>query len=393
MTVSGVQLGGDHSLPLLVLGPSLGTTAATLWSAAAEHLGRDFNVLAWDLPGHGTNRTRLEGPLTMADLAAGVLALVDSLDGGQDQGLFHYAGGSVGGAVGLQLMLDAPHRLASATLLCTGARFSEPQHWLDRIDVVSASGTPALVAGAAGRWFGTGFLEREPERGSALLHALSDADDGSYVAICGALAEFDVRNRLGEITTPVLAVAGAADSATPPAVVEQIASGVADGRLVVLDGVAHLAPIEAPAEVARLIRQHALGAATRDAWTVAELREAGLAVRREVLGEAHVARAIELTTDLTRDFQQFITEYAWGGIWTRPGLDRRSRSLVTLTALVAHGHHEELAMHLRAARRNGVTIGEIKEVLLQTAVYCGVPAANTAFRIAQQVLGDGGEDH
>ena len=109
-----------------------------------------------------------------------------------------------------------------------------------------------------------------------------------------------------------------------------------------------------------------------------------MAVRREVLGDEHVDRATAAATDLTSDFQEFITEYAWGGIWTRPGLDRRARSLVTLTALVARGHHEELAMHVRAARTNGVTVEEIKEVLLQTAIYCGVPDANTAFRIAQR---------
>jgi 3-oxoadipate enol-lactonase / 4-carboxymuconolactone decarboxylase len=113
---------------------------------------------------------------------------------------------------------------------------------------------------------------------------------------------------------------------------------------------------------------------------------AGMAVRRAVLGDAHVDRAIAATTGFTADFQDLITRYAWGTIWTRPGLDRRSRSLITLTALVARGHHEELAMHLRAARRNGVTNDEIKELLLQTAIYCGVPDANTAFRIANQVL-------
>ena len=112
----------------------------------------------------------------------------------------------------------------------------------------------------------------------------------------------------------------------------------------------------------------------------------GMEVRREVLGDAHVDRATANATDLTRDFQELITEYAWGTIWTRPGLDRRSRSLITLTALVARGHHEELAMHLRAALTNGLTVDEIKETLLQTAIYCGVPAANTAFRIAQDVL-------
>jgi 3-oxoadipate enol-lactonase / 4-carboxymuconolactone decarboxylase len=112
----------------------------------------------------------------------------------------------------------------------------------------------------------------------------------------------------------------------------------------------------------------------------------GMKVRREVLGDAYVDRAASNTTAFTRDFQELVTSYAWGEIWTRPGLDRRSRSMVTLTALVARGHHEELAMHVRAALRNGLTVDEIKEVLLQSAIYCGVPDANTAFRIAQQVL-------
>uniref|UniRef100_UPI003571198D 4-carboxymuconolactone decarboxylase n=1 Tax=Marmoricola endophyticus TaxID=2040280 RepID=UPI003571198D len=119
-----------------------------------------------------------------------------------------------------------------------------------------------------------------------------------------------------------------------------------------------------------------------------ERYDAGLAVRREVLGDAHVDASLERITDLTRDFQTMITEYAWGSVWTRPGLDRRSRSMITLTALVARGHHEELAMHLRAALRNGLTVEEIGEVLLQSAIYCGVPDANTAFRIAQEVLAE-----
>jgi 3-oxoadipate enol-lactonase/4-carboxymuconolactone decarboxylase len=118
--------------------------------------------------------------------------------------------------------------------------------------------------------------------------------------------------------------------------------------------------------------------------------EDGMAVRREVLGDEHVDRATADATDFTRDFQELITTYAWGEVWTRPGLDRRSRSMVTLTALVARGHHEELAMHVRAALGNGLTVAEIKEVLLQTAVYCGVPDANTAFRIAQRVLAEEG---
>jgi 4-carboxymuconolactone decarboxylase len=112
----------------------------------------------------------------------------------------------------------------------------------------------------------------------------------------------------------------------------------------------------------------------------------GMKVRREVLGDAHVDRAETRKTDFTADFQDFITRYAWGEIWTRPLLDRRTRSCITLTALVARGHLEELALHVRAAVRNGLSADEIKEVLLQTAVYCGVPAANSAFAVAQRVL-------
>jgi 4-carboxymuconolactone decarboxylase len=119
---------------------------------------------------------------------------------------------------------------------------------------------------------------------------------------------------------------------------------------------------------------------------VSDERDRGMEVRREVLGDEHVGRAIERTTEFTEDFQDLITRYAWGEIWTRPGLDRRMRSAITLTALIARGHFEELAMHIRAARRNGLSDDEIKEVLLQSAIYCGVPAANHAFKIASDVL-------
>jgi 4-carboxymuconolactone decarboxylase len=116
--------------------------------------------------------------------------------------------------------------------------------------------------------------------------------------------------------------------------------------------------------------------------------ERGMQVRREVLGDEHVDRASARTTDFTADFQDFITRYAWGEIWTRPGLDRKTRSCITLTALVALGHLHELELHVRAALRNGLTEEEIKEVLLQSAIYCGVPAANSAFAAAQRVLGE-----
>jgi 3-oxoadipate enol-lactonase/4-carboxymuconolactone decarboxylase len=404
--------------PLLVLGPSLGTSALTLWGACAGLLIERFHVIGWDLPGHGSSPAAKQA-FDVADLASSVLALVDSVlsDRGERGGTFVYAGDSVGGAVGLQLLLDHPGRVRAAAVICSGARIGTPESWLTRAETVRASGTPSMVTGSAARWFAAGFVERRLSVASALLQALQDTERFSYAWACEALAEFDVRDRLAEITVPVLAVAGSDDVVTPPEFAEEIAGRVVDGRLAVINGVAHLAPAENPAEIAALladlVEQTALVDQPQGATYLAEtdpagyhpdgfetagfgaaaafrtlkqVHDDGMRVRRDVLGDAHVDRAIASTTEFTAEFQEFITSYAWGSIWTRPGLDRRSRSMITLTALIAQGHHEELAMHLRAARTNGLTNDEIKEVILQTAIYIGVPAANTAFRIAQDVL-------
>lgn len=385
--------------PLLVLGPSLGTSAATLWGSCAGLLTERFHVIGWDLPGHGTSpaaRQFFDLPM----LAASVLGLVEGVlsERGERGGTFLYAGDSVGGAVGLQLILDYPGRISAAAAICSGAQIGTPEGWLERAETVRVSGTPSMVTGSAARWFAAGFVERHLSVASALLQALQDTERFSYAWVCEALARFDVRDRLPEITTPVLAVAGSDDIVTPPEFAREIAAGVVDGRLAVIEGVAHLAPVENPAEVAALLtelleqvdmkRFSEPGGLDFDlgARTVDQVLDDGMRVRREVLGDAHVDRAILSATEFTADFQELITSYAWGSIWTRPGLDRRSRSMITLTALIALGHHEELAMHLRAARTNGLTDEEIKEVLLQSAIYCGVPAANTAFRIAQEVL-------
>jgi 3-oxoadipate enol-lactonase / 4-carboxymuconolactone decarboxylase len=371
----GTDFGGPDNGDLLLLGPSLGTSARTLWAAAAERLAEHVRVVGWDLPGHG--RSPSSAPFEIAELADAVLALADDIAPGAT---FHYAGDSVGGAVGLQLLLDAPDRVRSATVLCTGAVIGSSQDWRARAAAVRASGIDAVIDGAEQRWFAAGFVDRRPDVAAGLLDALRGTDPESYAQVCDALAVFDVTDRLAEIAAPVLAVAGAQDVPTPPESLQRIASGIKDGQLVVLDGVGHLAPAEAPHRVADLI----LGQlAVAGAPTV---HDAGMSVRRQVLGDEHVDRAVAGTTEFTADFQDLITRYAWGTIWTRPGLDRRSRSIITLTALVARGHHDELAMHLRAARRNGLTDDEIKEVLLQTAIYCGVPDANTAFRIAKEVL-------
>ena len=382
------------ALPLLVVGPSLGTSVAALWSGVAGRLTGVAQVLGWDLPGHGrSGAAPANTSLSMADLAAGVVDAVDRVAPGATVA---YAGDSVGGAVGLQLLLDAPDRVRTALIISSGAVIGDPGGWRERAGLVRSAGTRAVLEQAVERWFAPGFLERDPVTATALLDSLRDTDRHSYAVVCEALADFDVRDRLREITAPVLVATGVHDQVTPVELGRQTAAAISGGRFTAVPDAAHLPPAEQPGLVADLItglldpavKAGATAATWRPHATLGEVHDAGMAVRRQVLGEAHVDRAVAATDHVTADFQDFIARYAWGSVWTRPGLDRRSRSIVTLTALVAGGHHEELAMHVRAARRNGLTVAEIAEVLLQTAVYCGVPAANSAFRIAQQTLRD-----
>ncbi|MEU0036936.1 3-oxoadipate enol-lactonase [Streptomyces sp. NPDC006333] len=356
---------GPASAPPLLLGPSLGTSAA-LWDEVAPELSVTHRVVRWDLPGHGGSPANLIGPgATVADLAALVLALADAL--GIDR--FAYAGVSLGGAVGLHLAVHHPDRVTALAVLCSSAHFNGAGPWKERARTVRREGLAALVRSANSRWFTPGFSVPR------LIEDLRTADPEAYAACCDALAAFDLRDRLASITAPTLLVAGREDPATPPAHLREIADAVPGASLVEIAGASHLAPAERPEAVLAALRGHFDGYPAR-----------GMEVRRAVLGDTHVDGAQVRQTPFTARFQDFISRYAWGEIWTDPTLSRRERSLVTLTALVAHGHLDELAMHVRAARRNGLTPEQIGAVLLQTAVYCGVPAANAAFAVAQRVL-------
>ena len=402
-------------LPLL-LGSSIGTSGA-LWAAAVPGLTRGGRaVVRWDLPGHGGSAADLlpssaaaaaaataaataTVTATVADFAALVLDLADSLGIAR----FDYAGDSFGGAIGIWLALHHPDRVNALAILCSSAHFGDPANWLARAQLVRAGGAAALAQlaeTAPDRWFPATAPIRTSPAAAELCVAHRSVDPGSYSACCEAIAAFDLSGQLGGITVPTLVIAGRDDRATPPSHARELVDGIVDSSLIELARVGHLAPIEAPEHVAAALHAHfsehapaddAVAAAGSDASTAAARHAAGMSVRRAVLGEAHVDRAVANTTPFTAPFQDFITRYAWGEIWTRPGLDRRTRSCITLTALVAHGHLDELAMHVRAARTNGLTPDEIGEVLLQSAVYCGVPAANSAFAVAKRVLDEEGQ--
>ncbi|MFD5127571.1 bifunctional 3-oxoadipate enol-lactonase/4-carboxymuconolactone decarboxylase PcaDC [Streptomyces olindensis] len=367
MTLLNHRAEGPATAPPLLLGPSLGTSYA-LWDEVAPELSITHRVVRWDLPGHGGSAADLiAAGATVDDLAALVLALADSL--GIER--FAYAGVSLGGAVGLHLAVHHPRRLSSLAVICSSAHFNGSKSWEERAALVRREGLAGLAENADARWFTSGFTVPR------LVDDHRRADPDAYAACCDALAAFDLRDRLAEIAVPTLLVAGRDDPATPPAHLREIADAVPGAALVEIPGASHLAPAQCPEAVLTALRAHLGGPGGR-----------GMEVRREVLGDAHVDRAQARQTPFTARFQDFISRYAWGEIWTDPTLSRRERSMITLTALVAHGHYDELAMHVRAARRNGLTPEEIGAVLLQTAVYCGVPAANSAFAAAQRVLAE-----
>lgn len=245
----------DPALPVLVLGPSLGTGVKALWGPAVEYLAPFYTLVGWDLPGHGSGAPS-EGPFTMAELAQGVVDALGRLEGehsipGDVPTL--YAGVSIGGATGLQLALDHPGAFSAIAAICTAAKIGTPEAWEERAELVERAGTPTQVVGSAQRWFAPGFIEANPAVSTDLLHTLQDADRHSYAAASRALAGFDLRGSLGLIADPILALNGELDTVCPPSDAEATASGVVHGTDVALPGVAHLAPAEDPAATARAL--------------------------------------------------------------------------------------------------------------------------------------------
>jgi len=239
---------GAEGAPVVVLGPSLGTAAATLWEDVVPTLAQRYRVVLWDLPGHGASAPASEAFTTenLADVLAERFAGL---------GPVFYAGVSLGGAVGQQLVVRRPELLRAAAIVCSSPKFGTAESWAERAAQVRAQGTPVLVRGSAERWFAPGSIAARPVITGKLLHNLSDADDESYAKCTEALAAYDVREALVGAATPVLAMYGEYDEVSPLADQELIAGAVANGRIVRIDDAAHLAPAEKPAEVAaELIR-------------------------------------------------------------------------------------------------------------------------------------------
>jgi 3-oxoadipate enol-lactonase/4-carboxymuconolactone decarboxylase len=371
---------GPPAAPALLLINALGTDLS-LWEPIMAELTRHFRVIRYDQRGHGASPVPT-GPYELADLGADALALLDRL--GVQRA--HVCGTSLGGMVGLWLAVHAPERLDRLALLCSSARLAPAQAWRERAVLVRAQGASAVAQVAVGRWFTAQFARQSPaviERYEAMV---SKTPAEGYAACCEAIARWDITGELAQISAPTWILSAQDDPATPPQHGYLMAGLIAGARIDVIAQAAHLAFAERPAFVVRLLIDHLHGHPDTSPAPDPERVRRGERVRREVLGDAHVDRALASTSALSAPFQDFITRYAWGEIWSRPGLTRAERSIVTLTVLAALQHEEELAMHLRAALRNGLTKAQIQEVLLQVGVYAGVPVANRAFAIAKRVL-------
>ncbi|HVW04346.1 MAG TPA: 3-oxoadipate enol-lactonase [Vicinamibacterales bacterium] len=366
------RLDGADDEPVVVLHHSLGLDHG-MWDAQAADLAPHFRVLRFDARGHGASPAPADTTATIETLARDVLSLADSLRIDR----FAFCGLSIGGMVGQWLGVHAPQRLTHLVLANTSPRVTDPSAMEARRAAVLKGGMPAVVDTAMSRFFSTDGLTRRPAiAGQARRTLLATSPEG-YAACCAAVRDFDGRDALSRITPRTLVIAGDLDVSMPWEGHGALLASSIPGASVARLHAAHLSNLEQPRSFSAALLRFLVPAD-------ADVRAAGERVRRAALGDAHVDRSIAATTDLTRDFQDLITRTAWGSIWTRPGLDHRTRRLIVLVITASLGRWEEFRLHLRAGLARELEWTDVEEVLLQTAVYAGIPAANTAFQIASE---------
>jgi 3-oxoadipate enol-lactonase / 4-carboxymuconolactone decarboxylase len=373
------RLEGMPEKAVLVLSHSIGTDHA-MWAPQVPDLLSHFQVLRYDTRGHGASEVT-NGEYSIEMLGRDVLELADSLGIRR----FAFCGLSLGGAIGQWLGLNAADRLTNLVLANTSPKFGERNNWETRIKMVSEGGMAAIVDMVMQRF----FSEQTPANANAYANTVKSlllgTDPVGYAGCCAALRDFNSRETLRNIRVPTLVISGDHDVSTPWAGNGEVLAGqIPQARALQLPA-AHLSNLEQPRSFLAALLDFLLPKPDDS-----QRSNAGFAMRRATLGDDYVDRAIAATNDFNREFQDLITRYAWGTIWTRPGLDVRTRRLLVLATMAALGRWEEFAMHLRSGLRHELEPCDVKELLLQTAIYAGVPAANTAFHIAQKELEDAG---
>ncbi|MBV8913196.1 MAG: 3-oxoadipate enol-lactonase [Acetobacteraceae bacterium] len=373
LDVNGIRVqvrhDGPEAAPPLLLLHSLGTSLH-VWDPVVPALAAAFRVVRPDMRGHGGSTVR-PGPYTIEQLGADALGVMQAL--GLERA--HVAGLSIGGLVAQELAHQAPGRVQSLLLIDTALAIPPANLWHERAALVRAKGMEAIEQPVIVRWV---TPEAPAHAASPLREMLLATEPEGYAASAEAIAAADLTAQTRQLDVPTLVLVGDADEATPMSSAQALRDAIAGATLEVIPGAAHIPMAEQPAAVA--------GAMLR--FLLPDPYAAGMRVRRAVLGAAHVERASAAITELDREFQRFITETAWGKVWARPHFDRRTRSIVTLALLAGLGREEEFKLHVRATRNTGATPEDIAELLLHVAVYAGVPAANSALRLAKQTLAE-----
>ena len=372
---------GRADAPRLVFLNSLGSDLR-IWDEVTEVLRDRFDVLLIDMRGHGLTEVE-PGPVTIPQLADDLLALLDHV-GWRKASI---VGLSIGGLIALHAAIYAPQRVERLVLMDTAAKIGDSASWTKRIAAVEDGGVESIADAVTTRWFSDGFAEREPGRFAAWRHMFAATSSTGYRSACEAILAADYTDEVHRITAPTLALAGDGDVPTPPALVRGTAESIPGARFEAICGAGHLPCLERPIEVARAIADHLHTVeSVCDAGT--DRFRTGMATRRGVLGDTHVDRANAAITPFDAAFQRFITESAWGTVWSSPRLTRRERSMLTIALLAALGQDDEVAMHVRATASTGASATDIAEALMHVAVYAGVPAANHAIKIAKKTLAE-----
>lgn len=371
---------GPAGAPAVVFSNSLGATVE-MWDAQVRALSGRYRVVRYDTRGHGRSPA-VAAPLSVERLAADLAGLIAALH--IDRA--HVVGLSLGGMTAQALAIHHPERVASLILMATAPHLPPADGWDTRAATVETKGLDAIVDAVMSRWFTPAMGQSDPATLAHLRRRFLACDPSGYAACCRAIRDMDLRAVVGRIAAPTLVVAGADDPVTTVAMAEDLARALPEAGLEVVPSAAHLFVAERPRETNAILEAFLDARTGADRDSVDRLA-LGIANRKAVLGVEHVQRSLANAGTFALPWQDFIGRTAWGEIWGDDTLPWKTRSMLTLAMMVALNREEEFKLHLRPALKNGVSLDELRALLMQTAVYAGVPAANGGFRWAREVLG------
>lgn len=369
------QDSGESYLPALFMAHPLGMSR-DVWDEVCDQLHGYYRCVRWDLPGHGSSSPAVEG-ISIETLAEDVLQIADAL--GLEK--FSFIGTSIGGVIGQALCRVTPKRLERVWLTNTGAVIGTKDAWDERAKNVRKFGLSKMVDGIVPRWFSpkTTYIKSGLSKGWMIQLGRNNSE--SYAKLCEALAEVDNTNKLKDFNNRITLVGGTDDVSTPPETLQDLQSEFTNAELIILEDIGHVPSVEASTKLVEIIKSNPMRSEVGQSGIQ---YDQGLITRKRILGDEHVERSTQNATTLDSPFQQFITRNAWGELWGDSGLTVQQRSMITTGILAALGRDGELELHLRTAKRLGISEEQLRQVLMHVAIYAGVPASNHAFALAKK---------